>query len=222
MTPAREAIVLPALFLTVALLGGVRPGAEVLVPLPSIFALVLALLLVAVLVQSGACDPAQVVNGDRSALANANGVVLLASLFLAAAQLFSLLTPDTGLPRLVVSLYFFVLMLNTLAARPDRVRVLRSLGVTFGAAFVLKYVILAALSNPAATRLGRALQLLLEGVTLGTVTQEVPPPSAGYQAFLVIGLFLVGVWMLPHRLARAGGALVVDRERRLESGSTRS
>ena len=47
----------------------------------------------------------------------------------------ALLTPDGGLPRIVLSVYLLVLMLNTLAAGPDRIRVLRSLGVTFAAGF---------------------------------------------------------------------------------------
>ena len=201
MTAAREACVLPCLFLTVALAGGVRPGADVVMQGPSLFALILATLLVAALVQSGAFDPRRVIDGSRSALANANGVAMLASLFLAGTQAFSLLMPDTGVPRLVLGVYFLVLMLNTIAAGPDRVRVLRSLGVTFGAAFVLKFVLLDALSNPAAGRLGRALQLLLEGVTLGAVTQDAQHPSAGYVAFATIALFLVGVWLLPPRPA---------------------
>lgn len=222
MTPAREAILLPLLLLTVALVGGVRPGADVTVPPPSLFALVLAVLLMGVLVQSGAYDPGRLVNGSRSMLANANGVVLLAVLFLAGAQVFSMLTPDTGLPRLVLSVYFLVLMLNTLAAAPDRVRVLRSLGVTFGAAFILKYVVLAALSDPAGSRLGRALQLLFEGITLGTVSQDVRPAAAGYLAFATVCLFLLAIWMLPPRVAAVAGHLVPDLPRRTDIAGTRT
>jgi hypothetical protein len=69
--------------------------------------------------------------------------------------------------------------------------------VTFGAAFILKFVMLNALADPASGRLGRALQMLLEGVTLGALTQDVQHPAAGYIAFLTIGMFLVSVWMLP-------------------------
>lgn len=199
MTPAREAIVLPILFLTVALAGGLRLGAPLVLPPPALFALVLAVLLVAALVQSGTFDPARVMNSSRPALANANGAVLMAALFLACAQVFSLLTPESGLPRLILSVYFLVLLLNTIAAGPDRVRMLRSLGVTVGAAFVLKFVVLGALSDPAAGRLGRALQLLLEGVTLGALTQQTQHPASGYLALVTIGLFLLGVWLLPGR-----------------------
>ena len=214
MTPAREAIVLPGLFLTVALAGGVRPGAPLVLPPPSLFALVLAALLVAALVMSGAFDPRRVMNPSRSGLANANGAAVLAALFLASAQVFALLTPDSGLPRIILSVYLLVLMLNTIAAGPDRVRVLRSLGVTFGAAFILKFIVLDALSDPATSRLGRALQLLLDGVTLGVVTQAAQHPAAGYIAFATLLMFLVAIWMLPGRLTAGRGAIAV----RLDEG----
>jgi hypothetical protein len=206
VTAAREAIVLPFLFLTVALVGGLRPGTPVALMPPSLFALVLAVLFGGVLVQSGALDPLRLMNSSRSALANGNGLLVLAVLFLASAQVFSLLTPESGLPRLIASLYFLVLMFHTMAADPDRVRLLRSLGVTFGVAFILKFVVLDALADPAGSRLGCAMQMLLDGVTLGALTQEVQSPAAGYLAFATLGAFLVSVWMLPRR-AEAGERL---------------
>ena len=81
------------------------------------------------------------------------------------------------------SVYFLILMLNTLAARPDRVRVLQSLAVTFGAAFVLNFVVLDALSDPEGGRLKRVLQVLLEGITLGVLSQPVHHPATGYISF---------------------------------------
>jgi hypothetical protein len=212
MTTAREAVYLPVLFLSVTLLGGLRPGGVVVLPPPSLFSLVLAVLLFGVLVQSGALDPLRLMNGARPALANLNGFALLAAVWVASAQMFSLLTPDAGLPRVLFSVYFLVLMLNTMAVSPDRVRVLRSLAVTFGAAFVLKFVVLDALSDPAGGRLTRLLQVLFDGVTLGALSQDVRHPAAGYLAFVTIGVFLVGVALLParmteHRLVPAGTQL---------------
>jgi len=207
MTAVREAIVLPSLFLTVILAGGLRPGAPLVLPPPSLLALILAALLVGALVQSGAFDPARLIHGRRTLLANANGSVLLASVFVAGAQVFSLLTPDSGAPRIVFGVYFLLLMLNTIAAGPDRVRMLRSLGVTFGAALILKFIVLDALSDPAGGRLARVLQLLFEGATLGAVTQGAQHPSAGYLALVTLALFLAAIWMLPAR--ERGGALVV-------------
>ncbi len=209
MTAAREAIYLPVLLLTVTLLGGLRPGAAVVLAPPSLFSLILAVLLVGVLVQSGAFVPVRVMNGSRPALANLNGCVIVAALLVASAQMFSLLTPDAGLPRVLFSVYFLVLMINTMAASPDRVRVLRSLAVTFGAAFVLKFIVLDALSDPAGGRLTRLLQVLFEGVTLGALTQEVQHPAAGYLAFLVTSLFLAAVALLPSAQRYESRAIVV-------------
>lgn len=53
MTPLREAIVLPAIFLTVVLCGGFRLAADVKLVPPSLTALVLAIPLIGLLVRSG-------------------------------------------------------------------------------------------------------------------------------------------------------------------------
>jgi hypothetical protein len=197
MSAASEAFYLPALFLTVVLLGGVRIADRVVLLPPPLFALVLALLLFGVLARSGAIALHRVMSAGRPALANVNGLVVMLTMFLASAQVFNLVTPESGLPRLLFSVFFLVLLLNTLAASPDRVRVLRSLVVIFGSAFVLKFVVLAALSDPTGGMLKRALLVLLEGVTLGTLTQNVFHESTGYVAFFTIVLFIVGLAVLP-------------------------
>jgi hypothetical protein len=202
---AREAIYLPLLFLTVTLLGGMQSGRSVSFTPPPVFALVLAMLLLGLLVRSGAFAPDRLMNATRPVLANLNGLSVLVTLFAATAQAFHLATPRYGLPLLLFDTYLFVLLLNTLAAAPDRPRVLRSLMVVFGSAFILKFVILAALSDPAASTIGRVLQVLLEGVTLGTLTQEAMHPASGYVAFFTFVLYLAGVAALPGRSPRAEG-----------------
>jgi hypothetical protein len=197
MSAASEAFYLPALFLTVALLGGVRIADRIVLLPPPLFALVLGLLLLGVLARSGALALDRVMNASRSALANVNGLMVILTTFLASAQMFNLVTPEIGLPRLLFSVFFLVLLLNTLAASPDRVRVLRSFLVIFGSAFVLKFVVLAALSDPTGGMLKRTLLVLLEGVTLGTLTQNVFHESTGYLAFFTIALFMIGLAMLP-------------------------
>ncbi len=89
------------------------------------------------------------------------------------------------------------LLIQALVIGPDRARLLRGLLVTFGAAFTLKFIVLAALSAPAESRLTRALQLLFEGVTFGVVTQRQAHPLEGYLAFATLVLFLVGLAWLP-------------------------
>jgi len=199
MRASREAIVLPVLFLTVLLLGGVRiADTTVLVP-PSPYFLLLAVLLVRVVVQSGALAPELLVASARSELANLNGVVLLATFWIASAQALAVLIPESGVPRLAFSVFFLILLLNTAAASPDRQRLLRSLAVTFGAAFVLKFVVLHGLSAPGEGAVKRALLALVDGVTAGALVQEVPRPITAYLALLAVTLFLIGVFLLPHR-----------------------
>jgi hypothetical protein len=210
MNAAREAIYLPVLFLTVALLGGVRIGQRVTLLPPTPFALMLALLLTGILVRCGALAPDRLMSASRRTLANLNGFVLLVAMFFASAQAFNTATPDAGLPRVVFSVFLLVLLLNTLAALPDRVHVLRSLMVVFGSAFVIKYIVLATLSSPVDGRLKQALLLLLEGVTLGTLTQEPFHAVTGYLALVTLFLFLVGLALLPnaaYRDLRPGSAL---------------
>jgi hypothetical protein len=202
MTVAREAFTLPLLLLTVALLGGLRVGDRVELLPPSLFSLVLAMVLGGALVRSGALAPDRLMHATRGALANMNGLAVLAALLAASAQALALVTPDWGLPRIGASIFLLVLLLNTHAASPDRQRLLRSLLVIFGAAFVLKFVVLAALSDPVQGRLGRALQILLEGVTLGSLTQPVHRAVTGYVAFLTLVIYLVALAMLPHALLR--------------------
>lgn len=207
MTATREAIVLPLLFLTTLLVAGTDVGTRVTLSPPSLFSLVLATLLVGTLVRCGALAPARLLNNDRPMLANANGFVVFATLFAAAAQVMSMLTPQAGLPMLFVSVFLLVLLLNTWVAMPDAVRLLRSLAVTLGSALVFKFVILDGLAAPATSRTGRVLAALFDVATLGTVAQSPHHPLSGYLAFLAVLLFLAGVSLLPRPRA-IEGALV--------------
>lgn len=198
MTAGREAIVLPLLFLTIALAAGARIDAHITLVPPSLFSLVLAAMLIAALVRSAALAPERLLHPSRSALANANGAVALFALFAASAQVLAMLVPATGLPLLFVDIFLFVLLLNTLVTMPDRVRLLRSLAVTLSSALLLKYVVLAGLSQPAQSRTSRVLVALFDAATFGSITQDPQPPSAGYLAFFTIAMYLVAVALLPH------------------------
>ena len=155
MTAVREALLLPIVFLTVTLVGGLEPGSAAIMRAPSPFSLVLATMLLAALVRSRAVDPSRLLSASRTALANANGIVVLAALFAAAAQVWSMLTPHSGLPLFFVDVFLLALLLNTLVALPDRVRLLRSLAVILGSAFVVKFVLLTGLSDPSGSRVSR-------------------------------------------------------------------
>jgi hypothetical protein len=197
MTAVREAFVLPVLFLSVTLIGGLRLGHAQIVAPPSLFSLILAMLLLAALVQSGALAPDRLISDSRSWLPNLNGLVVMLTTFVASAQMFTLVTPESGLPALIVATFLFIALLNTLTVASDRIRTLRGLMVLVGAAFVIKFIVLAALSQPAGGRLGRALQLLFEGVTLGAISQSPAHPVAGYLAFAALILYFAGLLLLP-------------------------
>lgn len=214
MSVVRDAIVLPLLFLTVFLLAGVRLAAGVALVPPSVFALMLGTMLLGALVRSGALAPEALLHGSRSMIGNVNGAIVLGTLFGAAAQVFAMLTPRSGLPLFFVDVFLFVLLLNTLVAQPDRARLLRSLAVIFGSTLVLNHVLLAGLSDPSGGQTRRILVALFDAATFGTIAQEPLSPGAGYLAFFTAGLFLVGVAALPR-------ARRVSRDTALELASPR-
>jgi hypothetical protein len=200
----REAVTLPLLLLTVAGAGGLRvdaAGKLALVP-PSLMALVLGVLLIATLVRAGALDPLRLVGERRSALENTSGAIVLASLLLASAQMFMLLTPPTGLLGFIFTVFFVLLLWNTMAVSPDRRQLLRSLAVVFGGAFVLKFIVLAAAYDAGGGLLHRVILTMLEGVSLGALGFVPDGTATGYVAFLLLGLFFVGLILLPGRQAR--------------------
>lgn len=197
MTPILEACLLPALFLTVLLAGAVRPTGDVSLVAPSLSSLVMATILLVLYVRSGTLAPERLMNSLRSPLANVNGFIVLATTFLASAQVVTLLIPETGLPALMVWIVLTSLVLQAFAIAPDRQRLLRGLLVTFSATFTLKFVLLAAISAPAEGRVSRALQLLFEGITLGGVSQRPANAIEGYVAFGTLALYLVGIALLP-------------------------
>ncbi|RPJ80593.1 MAG: hypothetical protein EHM13_11805 [Acidobacteria bacterium] len=232
MTPSaravREGIVLPLLFLSVALAGGLRVAPDGMQFLfPRLPALVLALLLLAVLWQSGMLVSGSLLHERRTPLENLSGFVVLAALFGASAQMFNLLTPENGLFAFVANVLFFGLLLNTVAARPDRPRVLRSLLVTFGAAFLLKYVVLGAFADPDPGLARRALGALLSELAPGSVQFPLPTPATGYVAFFTTLAYFVGLTLLPHWTA-VDGLLPTQHARRADlpfredGGSTRT
>jgi hypothetical protein len=197
VTPLREAVLLPVLFLTVMLAAAVRPGADVSVVPPSLASLVAGTALFGLLIRSGAVAPERLMNSTRSMLANLNGLSVLVTVLVASAQLVTALVPESGVPAIIAWVVMGSLLLQAYAIGPDRVRLLRGLLVIFGAGLTLKFVILSAVSSPAEGRFARALQLLFEGVTLGSVTQRPAGLAEGYLAFTAVALYLMGVALLP-------------------------
>jgi hypothetical protein len=202
----REAVTLPVLLITVAALGGVHVaagGGLALTP-PSLMALVLAVLLMSALVRAGALVPQRLVHERRTPLENTSGAVVLVALLAATAQVFTLVTPASGLLALFFTALFVLLLWNTLAVGPDRRQLLRSLLVTFGGAFVLKFVVLAALYDPSAGLLRRVLLALLDGVALGALGFTPDAAATGYLAFVTLVLYFGALGLLPAKRGNRG------------------
>jgi hypothetical protein len=197
----REVFTLPLLFITVAALGGVRVAADGTLAFapPSVVALVLSVLLIAALVNSGALSPERLAGGARTGLENASGVVVLISLLLASAQILTLLTPPSGLLSFVFTSFLLLLLWNTLAVGPDRRQLLRSLSVVCGGCFLLKFVVLAAFYDPNGGLLRRVVIAVLEGVSLGSLGYVPDRPATAYLGFATLLIYFVGLVLLPGR-----------------------
>ncbi len=211
MTAMREAIVLPSIFLTVTLLGGLRiENAVRLVP-PSVVALMLAMGLMGALARARALAPERLMNAGRPALANVSGLVVLVTLFAASAQMFNLLTPERGLLFVVFSVYFCIQLMTALAGVTGRASILRSLAVLFTAAFVLRFVVLESLYAPDGGMLKRVMTALLQGISIGSIEYQPNAPATGYVAFLALVLYIVGLILLPGRGDASAAGTGLDR-----------
>lgn len=203
MTPAREAIVLPAIFLTVALLGGLRVAATVRLLPPSLTALVLAVLLTGTLVRSGVLQPTRLMHGARSALENVSGAVVMLALFAASAQAINAVLPERGLLHAAFAIFLFTQLMTLNATAVDRVTGFRGLLVLFGSLFVLRHIVVEALYAPDGGLLQRALTAMLSGASLGGIAYEPNARVTGYAAFFTVMLYMTGLALLPSGAARA-------------------
>jgi hypothetical protein len=201
--PARRAVghfvLRPFVLLTVALLGGLRMGAQgafVFVP-PPLVSLLLGALLVSLCVQSGLVSPRRWLSSEHPlAVSAAHGLTLLA-LFFASAQSINSVLPERGLLHGLVALFLLWTLWNDQFAPFDGSRLLRRLVALFGTAFLLKHVLLAGVGGREASSWSRRLLTsLLDGVTLGSVDLPALGPATGYVSFFTLALYLGGLAML--------------------------
>ncbi len=205
MSIVREAIVLPCIFLSVALMGGLRIAGTVRLVPPSVMALILGMALLGTLARARAFAPERLMNANRTGLENVSGLVVIATLFAASAQVFNLLTPEHGLLFAIFSIYFFVQLMTALAGVTDRSSVLRSLTVLFAAAFILRFVVLEGMYAPEGGLLKRLATALLQGVSLGAIEYQPNAPGTAYVGFFTLLLFMIGLFLLPSHYEDRGG-----------------
>jgi hypothetical protein len=190
-------LLLPTIFLTVALLGGVRVeaggGALLFVP-PPLVTLILAAMLLVLFARGGAISVGRWLSADHGALENVSHALTLGALFFASAQAFNSVLPDAGLPRLVLACFFLWTLWQNQFSAFDARRLLRSLAALFGTAFVVKHLLLASLTDSGGGWLRRLTAAMLEGVALGAPAYAA---STGYVSFFALALYVLGLALTP-------------------------
>ena len=199
MSPLREAVILPAVFLTVALLGGLRVTDHIRLVPPSLTALVLAFLLLGTLIQGRVFAPSALLHAARLPMENLSGLIVFFSLFAASAQAINLLIPEHGLLHAASAIFLFCQILTMTAAGSDRLGTLRGLLVLVGSLFVIRFILLEALFTPDGGLLHRVLVTVMSGVSLGGIAYEPHAAITGYVAFFTLLLYLGGIFLLPAR-----------------------
>ncbi|MDQ3221488.1 MAG: hypothetical protein M3Q26_12225 [Acidobacteriota bacterium] len=192
---------LPCVFLTVALLGGLRlsPVDNSFIFLkPPLFCLIFAVIMLVLFLRAGLMRLDGWFSEDFPLIKNLANAAVLLTLFAATTQLFNSLLPEQGLPFWIVAFCFFWTLWNNLFAYFDTKKLLRSLGALFGLAFVAKYLILANLTAPESEGWFRGV---IENPTKEAFTWllDLPGFSAGtgYIQFFAAVFYLAGLYLLP-------------------------
>src|SRR5256714_896924 len=193
-------VLLPTIFLTVALLGGVRVGADggalLFVP-PPLVTLVLAVMLLALFARGRAVVVGAWLSADNPALSNVSHALTLAALFFASAQSFNSVLPEAGLLRWMLSFFFLWTLWQNQFSAFDARRLLRSLAALFGTAFLVKHALLASLYAPGGGWLKRLAGALFEGLTSASPGEQAYAPAAGYISFFTLALYVCGLLLTP-------------------------
>ena len=192
-------VVLPFIFLTVILLGGLRVSSDdralVFFP-PPLITLVLAVLLMLLFVRGGLVELRSMVASDHSPFENVSNIWLLLTLFFASAQAFNSVLPERGLLHWLFSFFFLWTLWNNQFSSFDARRLLRSLVVLFGTAFILKHMLFASLYAPDGGWLKRIAGTLVQGVSLGTLDAPSFAPATGYISFFALALYVIGLMLM--------------------------
>jgi hypothetical protein len=189
-------IVLPTILLTVGLLGGLRIDAQTrqfVFIVPPLVTLVLAILLGSLFVRAGAIDLHHWLAIEQPTLTNLSHLLTLISLFFASAQAFNSVLPESGLLHWMFSFFFLWTLWTNQFSTFDPRRLLKSLIVLFGTAFVLKYLLVSGLYAPEGGWLKRIASTLLQGIAI-----DVPAfaPITGYVSFFALALYVAALLLM--------------------------
>jgi hypothetical protein len=192
-------VVLPSLFLTVALLGGLRISAEsrtFIFIAPPLITFLLATLSMLLFVRGGLLRFHQWVGSELPPLTNVAHIWMFITIFFAAAQAFNAVLPERGLFHWLFSFFFLWTLWNNQFSSFDTRRLLRSLTILFATAFILKYILLASLYSSDGSWLNRMAGTLLQGVTLNSLDTTTFATVTGYIAFFTLALYVTGLVVL--------------------------
>jgi len=211
-------IFLPLIFLTVALLGGLRISAtdDAFIFLkPTLVCLIFATILLVLFFRANLIKLDGWFSENFSTLKNVANATILISLFAASTQVFNALLPERGLPFWTFAFCFFWTLWNNLFAEFDTKRLLQSLGGLFGLAFVVKYLVLAGLTAPANKNW---IQGIFENSAQEAFTWllDLPKfaPATGYIQFFTLVFYLIGLFLLKpetRKIDNVGAGLVPAR-----------
>jgi hypothetical protein len=210
-------ILLPMVFLAVALLGGLRIDAETKAFLfypPPLITLILSVMLMILFVRGRAVEIQEWLKSDQPALTNVSHALTLLALYFASAQAFNAVLPERGLLNWLFSFFFLWTLWNNQFSNFDARRLLRSLAVLFGTAFFLKHMFLASLFAPGGGWAKKIAGFFIEVGTLGTIDSETFAPATGYIAFFTLALYVLGLVLLTPRPEPEEDALALIRSYR--------
>ena len=199
-------IVVPVLFLTVALMGGVRFTAEnneLQFLAPQLVSVILAAFVMILFVRGGLIELPDYVGEHHGLVENASGAMRLATVYFATIQIFNAVTPERGLLNFCFYLFYFLIFWNNLFVVFNPVRLTKSLATVLGASFVLKYLVLADLFAPSESWAKYILQKLMQTATLGTLDFERFAPATGYLGFATVVLYIITLYLISPRVDRA-------------------
>ena len=192
---------LPIIFLTAALLGGLRfssaDGSFIFIK-PSLLCLIYAAMLMILISRSHLVRLGSWFSDESSLISNAASAATIASLYIASTQIFNSLIPEQGLPYWIVAFCFFWTLWNNIFADFDTRRLVRSLGALFALAFIVKYLVLLNLTAPSnQSWLESVLQSPSKSVASWLL--DIPQFSAGtgYVQFFAVAIYMLGLYLLP-------------------------
>jgi len=218
-------IVLPTILLTVGLLGGLRIDAQTrqfVFIAPPLVTLVLAILLGSLFVRAGAIDLRRWLSIEQPTVTNLSHLLTLIVLFFATAQAFNSVLPESGLLHWMFSFFFLWTLWTNQFSTFDPRRLLKSIIVLFGTAFVLKHMLVSALYAPDGGWLRTIASTLLQGIAI-----EVPAvaPATGYISFFALILYVAGLLLLapvPMPPGKSSGNELAVRKEALSESSEES